>query len=73
MRLSNSILQGRGRSMSVPPQWVWEGFAQFAPEAAELACQGLDLAAAERYFDVRHFSPTSPWLARTRSCQPGQQ
>ena len=45
------------RAEASPPQWVWEGFAQFAPGAAELAARGLDLSAAAAYFDVRAPAP----------------
>ena len=43
-------MQGRTRAVEVPPQHVWEGMAQYAPEAAELACHSLDIASAESYF-----------------------
>ena len=36
--------------MQVPPQHAWEAMAQYAPEAAELACQSLDIASAQSYF-----------------------
>lgn len=53
---SISILcfQGKGRAVLVPPQWIWEGFAQFAPDAAEVACTALDMLSAARYFEVCH-------------------
>ena len=45
-------MQGRGKAVTAPPQWVWDGLAHYTPEAAELACQATDLATAERYFEV---------------------
>ena len=43
-------MQGRTQAIQVPPQHVWEGMAQYVPEAAELACHSLDIASAEGYF-----------------------
>ena len=43
-------MQARTQAVQVPPQHVWEGMAQYAPEAAELACHSLDIASAESYF-----------------------
>ena len=51
-------LQGKGRAVLVPPQWIWEGFAQFAPDAAEVACNALDILSAARYFEVHSFNVT---------------
>ena len=45
-----SVLQARTQAVQVPPQHVWEGMAQYTPEAAELACHSLDIASAESYF-----------------------
>lgn len=45
--------QGRGGAPASPPQHVWESLAQFAPEAAELACRAADAASAAQYFAVR--------------------
>ena len=50
-------MQGRTQAVLSPPLHVWEGLAQYAPEAAELACHSLDIASAESYFvRVRAFS-----------------
>lgn len=38
------------QAVQVPPHHVWEAMAQYAPEAAELACHSLDIASAESYF-----------------------
>ena len=45
-------MQARTPSVQVPPQHAWEAMAQYAPEAAELACQSLDIASAQSYFAV---------------------
>ena len=45
-------MQVRTPSVQVPPQHAWEAMAQYAPEAAELACQSLDIASAQSYFAV---------------------
>ena len=52
------VSKGKGRAVLVPPQWIWEGFAQFAPDAAEVACNALDMLSAARYFDVRPYAKT---------------
>ena len=43
-------MQARTPTVQVPPQHAWEAMAQYAPEAAELACQSLDIASAQSYF-----------------------
>lgn len=52
------MAQGRGRAVTAPPFYVWEGLAQFAPEATELACQAADFASAAQYFAVSVHCPT---------------
>lgn len=55
-RLQNDAImlnmQGNIGIVAQPPQWLWEGMAAFAPEAAELACEGVDVASAAAYFKV---------------------
>ncbi|KAK9815889.1 hypothetical protein WJX72_011499 [[Myrmecia] bisecta] len=46
------IVKGRGRAVTAPPQWIWEGLATYAPQAAELACQAADVASAAKYFET---------------------
>ena len=45
-------LQGKGRSLTLPPAWIWEALAEHAPEAAAVACQAVDLSLAAGYFQV---------------------
>jgi hypothetical protein len=60
-------LQGRSPVAAQVPQHAWEGMAQFAPEAAELACHSLDIASAESYF-----FKVSPCFMRT-AYPPGSE
>ena len=45
-------MQGNIGIVAQPPQWLWDGMAAFAPEVAELACEGVDVASAAAYFKV---------------------
>ncbi|KAK9845781.1 hypothetical protein WJX81_002214 [Elliptochloris bilobata] len=51
------VAKGRGRAVIAPPHYVWEGLAQFAPEAAELACRAADAASAAQYFVGQDAAP----------------
>lgn len=53
------ITKGKGRAITQPPSWVWDGLAVHAPNAAELACRATDVASAAKYFEV--------WMA---ACNP---
>lgn len=44
------ISKGRGRTVAQPPHWLWDGLASLAPEAAQLANEGVDVASAAAYF-----------------------
>ena len=46
-------MKGKGKAITPPPFWVWEGLATHTPAAAELAAQAADVASAARYFEVR--------------------
>lgn len=46
------LLQGNVGIVAQPPQWLWDGMATFAPEVADLACEGVDVASAAAYFKV---------------------
>ena len=52
------ITKGKGKAVTAPPAWVWEGLAAHAPSTARLACQAADSSSAARYFEAR--PPT--WL-----------
>ena len=51
---------GKGTAVAPPPQWLWDGLAAWAPEAAELACEGIDAASAAAYFKVNTWAQTRP-------------
>lgn len=46
------VVKGKGKAVTAPPVWVWEGLAAHAPESAELACRAADASSAARYFEV---------------------
>ena len=46
------INKGKGKAVTPPPYWIWEGLATHAPAAAQLACEAADLASAAKYFEV---------------------
>ena len=46
------VVKGKGKAVTAPPAWVWEGLATHAPEGAELACRAADASSAARYFEV---------------------
>lgn len=46
------INKGKGKAVTPPPHWIWEGLATHAPAAAQLACEAADLASAAKYFEV---------------------
>ena len=46
------VVKGKGKAVTAPPAWVWEGLAAHAPESAELACRAADASSAARYFEV---------------------
>lgn len=46
------IVKGKGRAVTAPPAWVWEGLATHAPDSARLACRAADASSAARYFEV---------------------
>lgn len=49
------IVKGKGKAITPPPFWVWEGLATHTPAAAELAAQAADVASAARYFEGGNF------------------
>lgn len=51
------ITKGKGKAVTAPPAWVWEGLATHAPESAELACRAVDASSAARYFEVGLHKP----------------
>jgi hypothetical protein len=46
------VAKGKGRALTKPPQWLWEGLAAYAARAADLACRAADALSAARYFEV---------------------
>lgn len=46
------INKGKGKAVTAPPFWIWEGLATHAPEAAQLACEAADAASAAKYFEA---------------------
>eukprot|EP00891_Asterochloris_glomerata_P007995 jgi/Astpho2/7995/Aster-x1473 len=49
------ITKGKGRAITQPPSWVWDGLAVHAPNAAELACRATDVASAAKYFEGHQY------------------